>query len=361
VSLFGYLVTHAGREHSRESLAEMLWPERPAANARRSLHTALWQIRSTLKENGLNPDEILDINGNRVSWINEPDEWLDVAEFEQACAANLPARLEQAVRIYRGPFLQELYDNWCIETRYQLEEKYCWALGQLAQSNYDAGDFQAALEAAQRLLHTDALREEAHGLAMQAFYQLGNRAAAIEQYAACQEIFHEQLGIAPSGETRALYEAISSETLPRRPPACPVQVGDLSTPNLTEFNQTIERLILANPRPGSPTGELRVIARQGQALIEAIPGVEQVTFGVAANPGANYAWYVRIRFRDIKALQGYETHPNQAVFTTQVWQPEIAEQMMVDYTNETGTGDDDTDKMGKHFNYRSGNFHLAGD
>ena len=45
VGLLGYLAVHSGKELSREHLAELFWPDRPRVNARRSLHTALWQIR----------------------------------------------------------------------------------------------------------------------------------------------------------------------------------------------------------------------------------------------------------------------------------------------------------------------------
>jgi DNA-binding SARP family transcriptional activator len=58
-SLLGYLVLNTGRRHPREALTEMLWPQRPSENARRSLHTALWQIRHALKQAGLEPAEYL--------------------------------------------------------------------------------------------------------------------------------------------------------------------------------------------------------------------------------------------------------------------------------------------------------------
>lgn len=338
-SLFGYLVTHAGREHSRESLAEMLWPERPPANARRSLHTALWQIRSNFKENGLDPDEILDVAGANVSWIEAPDKWLDVSEFEQACALDQPDRLEGAIRLYRGPFLENIYDDWCIESRYQLELKYCWALERLAQTYYSTGNFQPALDTALRLVHTNPLREDAHALVMQAYYQLGNRPAAIAQYAALQNILFEQLRIGTSNETRALYEMILSETLPVRHATGSFRIDNHMQPRRVVENQPIERLLLARPCAGVTRARLEAVLRQGKAIIENIPGVEWVSVGIAASPGPAYPCFVRIVFRNFQTIQAYESNPYKTAYDRDVWRPSIAEQVVTDYIlSEQGPG-----------------------
>ena len=47
-SLLAYLVAHRDRPQSRDHLAELFWGDRPEHNARRSLATALWQIRRCL-------------------------------------------------------------------------------------------------------------------------------------------------------------------------------------------------------------------------------------------------------------------------------------------------------------------------
>ena len=47
-SLLAYLVLHRDRPQSRDHLAELFWGDRPEHNARRSLATALWQIRRCL-------------------------------------------------------------------------------------------------------------------------------------------------------------------------------------------------------------------------------------------------------------------------------------------------------------------------
>jgi DNA-binding SARP family transcriptional activator len=114
ISLLGYLTTHASQAQPRDLLAELFWPERPPTHARRSLNTALWHIRHALKQSRLNPEEFLDASGNDVGWNAAADYWLDLSEFESVCATDTLEMLQRAVGLYRGPFLEGLYDNWCI-------------------------------------------------------------------------------------------------------------------------------------------------------------------------------------------------------------------------------------------------------
>lgn len=103
-SLLGYLLLYAGHLYTRESLGELFWPDRPSDNARRSLNTALWQIRQMLKQGGFDPARFLEASGTSVRWAPTETAWLDVAEFESASHADSTELLERAVSLYRGAF-----------------------------------------------------------------------------------------------------------------------------------------------------------------------------------------------------------------------------------------------------------------
>ena len=95
--------------------------------------------------------------------------------------------------------------------------------------------------------------------------------------------------------------------------------------------QSIERIILANPRTDISQEHLAEVVENGRVLLTAIPGVEVMSFGVSTAPDAAYRWYVRIRFRDEQALKVYESHPNHTNFGGEQWLPAIAEQIVLDY------------------------------
>jgi len=100
--------------------------------------------------------------------------------------------------------------------------------------------------------------------------------------------------------------------------------------NPTEV-QAVERVILVNLKVGISETQLDIVAQHGKELLGAIPGVEQVSFGVALDADASYQCYVRIRFHDLDALQVYETHPNHTTFGLQEWLPIITNEILVDY------------------------------
>jgi DNA-binding SARP family transcriptional activator len=214
-SLLGYLLMSADHLYTREYLGELFWPNRPSDNARRSLNTALWQIRQMLKQGGFDPARFLEASGTTVRWSPTETAWLDVAEFESASHAAATESLERAVSLYRGPFLEGLYDNWCIEERYRLEEEYLEALSRLAQLYRSEREFSQALDCARRILEIDPLREDACRAAMEALFQLGQRSAALERYEVCARALKQDLNAEPSQETRDLYSAILDESLPR--------------------------------------------------------------------------------------------------------------------------------------------------
>ena len=95
--------------------------------------------------------------------------------------------------------------------------------------------------------------------------------------------------------------------------------------------RAIERVILVNIKEGISEKQLDIVAQHGKELLGAIPGVEQVSFGIALHTEASYQCYVRIRFHDVDALQVYETHPNHTTFGLQEWLPTITNEILVDY------------------------------
>jgi oligopeptide transport system substrate-binding protein len=202
-SLLAYLICHRHYPQPRERLAGLFWGDRPEPKARHSLATALWHIRRCL------PHEAYILSDpHTVQFDPQADLWLDVDRFEFEMAHNDVPRLESAVALYRGDFLDGFYDDWIINERYRLETLFSDALAQLMVGREADGEHEAALSTALRLLDHDPVREEAHRLAMRAYCRLGQRNVALEQYRRCQEIVGAELGAEPMIETADLYHAI---------------------------------------------------------------------------------------------------------------------------------------------------------
>ena len=99
------LLAVTGREHSREELADLLWPEADAAKARASLRRTL-SVTAAAMGAGLTISRAavtLDLAAVRV----------DVREFETLIARPDAASLEQAAQLYRDDFLSGFVLRGC--------------------------------------------------------------------------------------------------------------------------------------------------------------------------------------------------------------------------------------------------------
>jgi DNA-binding SARP family transcriptional activator/tetratricopeptide (TPR) repeat protein len=217
-SLLAYLAIHRDQACSRETLADLFWPNHPAGKALRSLSTALWQIRRVLP-----PGEYLLSDSQTVRFNPESDYWLDVAAFEQLVhwdeedlpewrrqhAPDLPSELvalNQAIDLYKGDFLAGFYDDWCLKERYHLEGLYLEALQRLVLANEVRELPQEALRYVELLLARDPLREDVHRKAVQLHVQLDSRTEAIRQARWCRDVLRSELGVEPQPETVALFD-----------------------------------------------------------------------------------------------------------------------------------------------------------
>ncbi|MBN1139397.1 MAG: AAA family ATPase [Anaerolineae bacterium] len=223
-ALLAYLTVEAERPHRRESLAGLLWPERPEQAARTSLRHALYNLRHTIADR-LETLPFLSITREAVQFNAAGDTWLDVAAFDEVTAAltdrghpvsdtDVP-HLESAVALYRGRFLEGFsiadspaFEEWALFKREQLDRQALSAFGLLWRCYVQRGDYERAQACARRQLESDPWFEEAYRQLMRALALTGQRNEALGQYEACRRMLAQDLGVAPARETTALYERI---------------------------------------------------------------------------------------------------------------------------------------------------------
>ncbi len=261
-SLLAYLIYHRQTSHPRSRLIGMFWGDRPEKRARRSLSTALWHIRRSL-----NSSATLSADNHKVHLDGFEEIWVDAETFADAASAvNDLSRLERAVSLYTGNFLDGSFDDWVIDQRYLLQEKYLDALSHLMGMYASAGRPRAALHAALTLLQQNPLREDAHRTAMRAYIQLGRRNDALFQFDQCRRLIAEELGTVPTPETIALHEAILLDELVKSP-----------DPEAAELDFPQSQIPWRKSDPFSTTGRLPLMERETiwQKLMTAWETVEK--------------------------------------------------------------------------------------
>jgi DNA-binding SARP family transcriptional activator len=215
-ALLCYLAV-TGRPHSRPTLAGLLWGELPEANAQNNLRKALSNLRQVVGAH-------LDITRQEVAFDRDAPYWLDVEAFEGllggASTQTDVERLQEAVELYRGDFLEGFYvrrapafEEWATVQRERYRRQALEGLEALVSHHLAVGDYAAAEAAARRQLEIDDLRESAWRGLMEALARDGQRNQALAEYEKCRQLLQAELGVAPAAETTALYEGIRLEEL----------------------------------------------------------------------------------------------------------------------------------------------------
>ncbi|SPT60478.1 ATP-binding protein [Actinomadura madurae] len=206
-SLLAYLLLHREAPQLRQRLAFLLWPDSTDGQALTNLRKVLHNLRRSLPD----VDRFVDIGARTVRWRDEAPVRLDVEQFELAIAGG---RLEDAVGLYGGELLEGCYDEWLIEERERLARLYMGSLAELAERRGREGRWPDAVRYAEQLVGCDPLREEGHRLLIRLCGEGGDRVRALRAYHVCATTLERELGVGPSPETRAMYEALVAEAEP---------------------------------------------------------------------------------------------------------------------------------------------------
>ncbi len=218
-ALFAYLVLGKGKRYTREMLADAFWGDLPEARARRALSTDLWRIGNLLKDAGADPDTFLISDSDAVGFNIDSPHWVDVERFDavtrkiahidpEDADRSLADEIAETTSLYRGDLLEGVYDDWCLIQREALQAQHLAALEFLMQYDVAREYWAKALAVGQRILSIDPLIENVQRLVMHCHFKLGNRPAAVKQYATCARLLRQELDVEPMEETRQTLEAI---------------------------------------------------------------------------------------------------------------------------------------------------------
>lgn len=202
--LLAFLLLHSDQPVVRETLAFTLWPDEPESNARANVRRHLYHLTRALPP-ARDDAPWLILDAETAQWNPQADYWLDVAEFKRLSQAN---RWAEAVALYTGDLLENVYDDWLFYPREQLRTLYFADLNQLILQCRAERDYVRAIEYARRLLAHDPLREDTVRQLMTLHYKAGDRASALREYDQFARRLRQELAVEPMPETMAVYESI---------------------------------------------------------------------------------------------------------------------------------------------------------
>jgi DNA-binding SARP family transcriptional activator len=221
-SLTKLLAAHPRHSLHREEILELLWPGVPAKSAHNRFGQALHAARRAF-EPELRPRESSAYLRLRESVLSLETEHLviDADHFQQLAESALGCgdeeAYESALAAYGGELLPEdRYQDWCAERRAFLAELRIRLLVELADALEERGAQAAAADRLREVLRYDPTREDVHRRLIVLYAAVGTRDQAVRQFQTCREALQRELGLVPGESTRAVYEEILADRIPKR-------------------------------------------------------------------------------------------------------------------------------------------------
>ncbi|MBI3965751.1 MAG: tetratricopeptide repeat protein [Chloroflexi bacterium] len=203
-----YLLHRPGWSPSVQAM-EALWPEQLPKKQRDSFEQAIVRLRKALGP------EIVSRSSGRVRLNERVEVITDADTFERLVGearidpsdAAIPC-FEQACSLYRGPYLDDQYGDWCEKRREELARAFLDALRELGRRRAAAGDFIGAAEHFRHLTTRNPDDELAWRERFRCVYHARGAAAAIALWSEYTQILRADLAKVPSQRMREYYSAL---------------------------------------------------------------------------------------------------------------------------------------------------------
>ncbi len=196
------LLAVTGREHSREQLADLLWPDADSAKGRASL-------RRTLSVTAAVMGDAMAISRAAVA-LTPAAVTVDVRDFGALIDQPDCVSLERAAGLYRDDFLTGFtlrgcpdFEEWQASVSEELRQSLARGLHKLVTVLIADGHLDRAAGHARRWLPLDPLHEPAHQAIIKLHGWAGQRSAAMRQYRSLVRILDRDLAVRPCPRQRS--------------------------------------------------------------------------------------------------------------------------------------------------------------
>ncbi|HSK70947.1 MAG TPA: tetratricopeptide repeat protein, partial [Pyrinomonadaceae bacterium] len=217
--IFCYIATSKHRRVEKDVLIDTFWRDDDLETIEKNFHPTISHIRKALNSRQSFKQKFLIFRDGAYQLNPELSYTIDTEDFENFIAEAEKAKrendtesfrenLEAAHGLYRGEYMEGVYDDWAEERRHYYTEQYNRILNALAKLAYGEKKWSNALKFAGDILKADPYREDAHRLIMKVFAAQGKRAKVKEQFETLQQLLKTELGVAPAPETRRVFQEL---------------------------------------------------------------------------------------------------------------------------------------------------------
>ncbi|OZB90858.1 response regulator [Paenibacillus sp. XY044] len=214
--LFAYLIYYRNKTVSKQTLIDLLWPDFNLKRATTQLHTAIYQIRKTIKMCGIDLHIKFQDEGYRLEFGNVT---LDIEEWEQCLRSAplvAPENLSEHIVImdkYPGDFLGEHGYGWAEPEQERTRLLWFDHAKQIAECCVRLGQHAEAIGLYQEMIRKMPYREEGYDGLMKLYAAISQLAGVRRLYEQMTSVFLEDYDMTPSKEISAWFAAWEKERL----------------------------------------------------------------------------------------------------------------------------------------------------
>lgn len=218
-ALLWYCAAQPQRMFTRAHVAGLLWGTFSETDSRNSLNTTLTRLRRMV------PILPLRFSGDLIGWdplsLVHVDAHLfleltgGLSDSAAVPGTRLRDHMDSAMALWRGSFLEGIdfsdadgFMQWLAAERQAWDRRVLRVLERAVGIYEVAGIWHTVIDRAHTALSIDLRQERFHRAIMLAYQRIGDRAAALGQYAVCRDVLRSELGVEPTHETTALADQI---------------------------------------------------------------------------------------------------------------------------------------------------------
>ena len=217
LTIFCYLAVARDRRATKERIVDALWGDARPAVIEKNFHPTISFLRRALNDGHNVPRHFIlfERGAYRLNPAYRYD--IDAERFEAGLrearrrsaggdAAGALAAFDAALALYRGPFLEEEYDEWIEGPRAHYEVLMAAALREAGRLHVERGDAAAGLAYLGRAVSQDPLDEAASADLMLALGRLRRRAEIEKEHERLRRALLDGLSAVPSAATRQAFD-----------------------------------------------------------------------------------------------------------------------------------------------------------
>jgi DNA-binding SARP family transcriptional activator len=195
-ALIALMGLHPELSLPREVAVEMIWGGADCGQDGYGLRQTLELIR---RQTGCN---LVRLSRGMLSLMQD-GVGIDAVQFQLWAASSDRRELARCAALYRGELLENVatvapgFDEWLTVERIRLAEIAAETLRRVAFSQLEAGELDAAVATARRVVALDELRLDGHDLLISILGSCGRRAEAVRHREFCARVLHDEDDAAP--------------------------------------------------------------------------------------------------------------------------------------------------------------------